>query len=189
MEEALGAFLRAAGLDPATQPGLEGTPALAARAWRDEFLDGYGEDPSEILAERFERGDRDRGELVVVTGIDYESVCPHHLLPYSGVAHIGYVPGRHVVGFGQLTRLLRCFGHRLVLQEDLAKDVADALVGLLEARAAGVILVAKQACLTLRGGRKSRAEVVAEAFAGTLAAEGELRARFLSHVAKSGRGR
>jgi GTP cyclohydrolase IA len=96
-------------------------------------------------------------DLVAVTGIDFHSMCPHHLLPSRGVAHVAYVPGRSVVGFGQIARLVDCFAHRLILEEDLARSVAQALVRHLGARGAAVVLDAEQACLTVRGERRRRA--------------------------------
>ena len=93
----------------------------------EDLLDGYRIAPAEVLAEAIETPSRD---LVAVTGIDFHSVCPHHLLPSRGVAHVAYLPGGRVVGFGQLARLVDCLAHRLVLQEDLARTVAEALAPL-----------------------------------------------------------
>ena len=182
MRDALADFLAAAGLDPAQHPELRQTPEIAAHAWAEEFLDGYRADPHEILAERF-AAPRGQG-LVVLAGLDYQGVCPHHLLPYGGVAHVAYLPGAHVVGFGQIVRLLDCLSHRLALQEDLARQLADALMDGLGARGAGVLLEAEQACVALRGGKRKGSRAVAEAFAGALAADAELRARFLSAARK-----
>lgn len=181
MKQAVHDFLVAAGHDPTSEP-LAQTPALVAKAWAEDFLDGYQADPRTILADRFPAAEGAAGELVVVSGVEFQSVCPHHLLPYGGVAHLAYVPARYVVGFGQLVRLLECFGHRLVLQEDLARQVANALVDELGARAAGVVLDASQSCLTLRGERRAGARVFAEAYAGAMSTDAELRQRFLSRI-------
>ncbi len=181
MQRAVRDFLAAAGLDPASAE-LAQTPELVAKAWSDDFLDGSRADPKAILADRFPATAGAAGELVVVSGIEFQSVCPHHLLPYGGVAHVAYVPERSVVGFGQLVRLLECFGHRLVLQEDLARQVANSIVDELGARGAGVVLDASQSCLTLRGERRASARVVAEAFAGAMSTDAELRQRFLTRI-------
>jgi GTP cyclohydrolase I len=186
MEAALRAFLEAAGLDPEANPELRQTPELAARAWAEEFLDGYRTRPAEVLAQRMPAGAAAGRELVTLLRLDFQSVCPHHLLPYGGMAHVAYLPGDHVVGFGQIARLLDCLGHRLVLQEDLARQIARALVDELGARGAGAVLDAEQACLSLRGGRRAGARVVVEAFAGAMEAEEELRRRFLSAIPRSG---
>jgi len=178
MESAVRAFLAAAGLDPARHPQLAQAPELVARAWSLEFLDGYRRQPREVLAERMS-APKGRRELVALTGLAFQSACPHHLLPYGGVAHIAYLPGAHVVGFGQVVQLLDCLSHRLILQEDLARQVADALFHELKARGAGVVLEAQQSCMTLRGGRRTGSKTVAEAFAGALSTDADLRQRFL----------
>jgi GTP cyclohydrolase I len=180
MEAALKHFLVAAGLDPARHADLAQTAELTARAWAEEFLDGYRTDPRAILAARI-KAPRGRGrELVVLADLDYQGVCPHHLLPYGGVAHVAYLPGAHVVGFGQIVKLLDCLSHRLVLQEHLARQIADALTDELGARGAGVLLEAEQACMALRGGRRRGSRAYAEAFTGALASDAELRERFVS---------
>ena len=165
---------------------LRETPRRVAQAWAEDLLDGYGRDPAEILSEPLPSAGRD---LVAVTGIDYHSVCPHHLLPSRGVAHVAYVPGGKVVGFGQLVRLVDALAHRLVLEEDLARDVADALVRHLGARGAACVLEAEQLCMTVRGEKRSRARAHAEAWAGSLAKDGPARRRFQQLVAREEAGR
>src|SRR6185369_10694658 len=105
MRRAVQAFLEASGLSP-DDPELKETPARVAEAWAQHFLDGYGRDPDAVLAERIPVPEGSRGELVVVTGLRFHSMCPHHLLPVEGRAHIAYVPGEWVVGFGRLAALL-----------------------------------------------------------------------------------
>lgn len=167
---------------------LADTPRRVAEAWRDDLLDGYRVDPAAVLGESMPATGRD---LVALTGIDYHSMCPHHLLPSRGVAHVAYVPGDRVVGFGQLARLVDCFAHRLVLEEDLARSIADALVRHLGARGAACVLDAEQMCLTVRGERRRHARAHAQAFAGTMARDGALQRRFLAATARErvkGRG-
>jgi GTP cyclohydrolase IA len=144
---------------------VRGTPRRVAEAFRDDLLDGYRCDPRSIL-----RGaiPHDGHDLVAVTGIDFHAVCPHHLLPYRGTACIAYVPGGRVLGFGVLARLLDCFAHRLVIQEVLARQVADALVDGLGARGAACVLDAEQMCLTVRGERRREARTHSQAFAGEM---------------------
>lgn len=181
--EATARFLDALGLPPEVRGAadLEGTPRRVAEAWLADLVDGYGKDPAEILAETLPSAARD---LVTVTGIDFHSVCPHHLLPSRGVAHVAYLPGGRVVGFGQIVRLVDALAHRLVLQEDLARQIADALVLHLGARGAACLLEAEQLCMTVRGEKRARARTHAEAFAGALA-RGPARSRFLA-LARSG---
>ncbi len=165
---------------------LAGTPARVASAWLDDLLDGYRADPAEILAESMAAGGQD---LVAVTGIDYHSMCPHHLLPSRGLAHVAYVPGKRVVGFGQIARLVDCFAHRLILEEDLARRIAEALVSHLGARGAAVLLDAEQACLTVRGERRPRARAHAQCFLGSLARDRRLQERFLAACGSGSRSR
>jgi GTP cyclohydrolase I len=158
-------------------PELAGTPERVADAWLDDLADGYRLDPAAVLQDAMPAGGRG---LVAVTGIDFHSMCPHHLLPSRGVAHVGYVPGSKVVGFGQLARLVDCFAHRLVLQEDLARLVCEALVRHLGALGAACVLDAEQACLTVRGERRRAARAHAQCFTGVLATDARLQDRFLS---------
>ncbi|HEY3447072.1 MAG TPA: GTP cyclohydrolase I [Myxococcales bacterium] len=182
MQQAVRDFLVAAGLDPQEHEGLAMTPELVARAWAEEFIDGYMTDPREILAERMPAPKGKGREMVALTGLDYQSACPHHLLPYGGTAHVAYLPGKDVVGFGQMVQLLDCLGHRLVLQEDLARSVCDTLMEIVGARGVGVVLEANQACLALRGGRRAGSRAIAEAWGGDFADHAELRERFLSAI-------
>jgi GTP cyclohydrolase IA len=179
--EAIGRFLDA--LVPSGErdgASLEGTPERVAEAWLQDLLDGYRQNPAAILAEAMPSAGED---LVAVTGIDFHSVCPHHLLPSRGLAHVAYVPGDKVVGFGQIARLVDCFAHRLVLEEDLARHVAESLVSLLGARGAACILDAEQACLTMRGERRRGARTHVQCFLGILDSDVRLQARLLALVA------
>jgi GTP cyclohydrolase I len=174
------AFLDALALPDGVRRGedLAQTPRRVAEAWAEDLLDGYRLDPREILAEGVPATSRG---LVAVTGIDYHSMCPHHLLPSRGVAHVAYLPGARVVGFGQLARLVDCFAHRLILEEDLARDVAEALVRELGARGAACVLDAEQFCLSVRGERRREARAHAECFVGELE-EPRHQRRFLALV-------
>ncbi len=165
---AVAEFLDALGLPGAVRSSRElaATPARVAQAWLEELLDGYATTPADILAEGSESEAR---ALVALTGIEYHSVCPHHLLPSRGVAHVGYLPGGRLVGFGQIVQLVDTLAHRLVLQEDLAQQIAAALVEHLGARGAGCVLEAEHLCLTVRGERRTRARAHAEGWAGAMA--------------------
>jgi GTP cyclohydrolase I len=174
MERAVAAFLEAAGL-PLDDPNLKDTPARVAEAWSDEFLDGYRTSPEEALGETFPAPEGSRGEMVVVSELRFRSMCPHHLLPVSGRAHIAYVPAERVVGFGRIAALLDCFAHRLILQEELARCVAKALAEHLHSPATACILEAEQGCLRLRGSHQSEAVTHAEAYEGWLRDDRELR--------------
>lgn len=176
---AVRAFLHALSLPVDGDAELRGTPERVARAFADELLDGYRRDPAAALAGALPSASRD---LVAVRGIRYVSVCPHHLLPAQGVAAVGYLPGGRIVGLGDLAQLVETLAHRLVLQETLGAQIAEALVTHLGARAAGVVLDARHACLSLRGERQADASVVTQSFAGAWRDDATLRAEFLRAV-------
>jgi GTP cyclohydrolase I len=182
-EEAVARFLDALALPPEVRGAadLADTPRRVAEAWLGDLADGYGRDPGDLLAGGLPSAGRD---LVAVTGIDYHSVCPHHLLPSRGVAHVAYVPGAKVVGFGQIVKLVDALAHRLVLEEDLARQIAEALVRHVGARGAACVLEAEQLCMTVRGEKRSRARAHAEAWVGVLARDGAERRRFQDMVAR-----
>lgn len=174
MARAIEDFLRASGL-PLDDVNLVQTPERVAQAWATEFLDGYARTPEEALGETFPAPPDSSGELVVVTDLRFSSMCPHHLLPLEGVAHVAYVPGKKVVGFGRLSALVDCFAHRLILQEDLAREVASSLARVLGSPATACIIEARQACLRIRGDHQRDAVTHAEAYEGRLRRDGALR--------------
>ncbi|MFL5344610.1 MAG: GTP cyclohydrolase I [Hyalangium sp.] len=174
MASAVRDFLRAAGL-PLSDANLVDTPERVAEAWVSEFLDGYARTPEEALGESFPAPPNSSGELVVVTDLRFHSMCPHHLLPYEGRAHVAYVPGKQVVGFGRLSALVDCFAHRLILQEELARQVAGSLARVLNSPATACIIEARQACLRLRGDKQRDAVTHVEAYEGRLRKDGALR--------------
>ena len=175
MVSAIRSFLGAAGLDTQSADIAE-TPARVAAAWFEDYLDGYRADPKEILAEIHPA--KSKG-LVVVKRIDFHSMCPHHLVPYRGVAHIAYLPKRGVVGFGKLVKLLDCFAHRLILQEEIGDAVTTALTKQLGAAGAACVLDAEQACVSTRGPKRRAARFVTRSFAGSLEKSARLQTEFL----------
>jgi GTP cyclohydrolase I len=173
-------FLRAVERSPGTYPELLNTPVRASSMWLDDLLDGYDWSPADILAggTPVEAG---RG-LVIVRDLFFHSVCPHHLLPYHGQAFVAYVPGDRVVGFSKINRLVDCFAHRLILQEEIAQLVAQALVEHLGARGAGCVLDAEQLCMVVRGVRKPGSRAVTSSYAGSMADDQGLRMEFLTTI-------
>lgn len=174
MANAVRDFLRAAGL-PLTDENLVNTPDRVTQAWMSEFLDGYQRTPEEVLGKTYPAPPHSAGELVVVTDLRFHSMCPHHLLPFEGRAHVAYVPGKRVVGFGRMAALVDCFAHRLILQEDLARQVASSLARVLGSPATACIIEAKQSCLRLRGDQQRDAITHSEAYEGRLRKDGALR--------------
>lgn len=172
-------FLAAVGA-PANDPELKGTGARVADAFANDLLSGYDLDPAAILSDR--AGSSAPG-LVLITGVATTTMCPHHLLPASGVTHVGYWPGEGVVGLGAIARLVDCFSRRLALQEDLGQQIADALVTHLGARGAGAVVDLSPACMTARGDRRHGARAITTAFAGAAASDGAMRAELLGAIA------
>lgn len=162
---AIADLLSALGVPTDGDPELRETPERAARMFRDELLDGYRVDPAEVLRDGVAATDPG---LVVVSGLRYTSMCPHHLMPSTGRAAIAYLPHGRVVGLGTMVRLLEVYAHRLILQETLGQNVADALVEHLGARGAGVHLRARHQCLSARGEKQANAAVVTLAYAGAM---------------------
>ena len=178
LRDAVEALLRAAGLDPVGDSDLRETPRRVAKLWQSEFLSGYAMDPAAIL------GDPVVGEAdpdgVLVGGLRFHAMCPHHLLPYRGVAHVAYLPNGKLVGFGRLAELVDCFTRRLTLQERATHQIAEALCQHLGARGAGCVIEAEQLCLAIPGDKHDQSTVVTGAFVGEMRERPDLKARLLS---------
>jgi GTP cyclohydrolase I len=172
----LEAFLRAVGAPIDRDPEMRGTGARVADAWVDELLAGYRADPAAILAEGTESSSKG---LVILADIPATTMCPHHLLPASGVVHVGYWPGPRVVGFGAIARLVECFTRRLALQEDIARSIAEALVTHLGAEGVGVVVDLAPSCLLARGERPHGAHAITTGFAGHCASDAVARQELL----------
>ena len=146
LEASVADLLSAAGIG--AHPELNKTPSRVAEFWEKTLLSGYDENPAEILAKTLPTTG---AGVVTLTGIPFHSVCPHHLVPYFGVAHVAYEPGEGIVGLGALERLVNALGRRLILQENLCEAIADALMQHLGAKGAACCLEARHLCLVLRG--------------------------------------
>jgi GTP cyclohydrolase IA len=161
--------------------GLRGTPERVARAWA-EILGGYAEDPAKLFEAQFPSESYD--ELIVLSGISFHSTCEHHLLPFSGVAHVGYLPslakGR-VVGLSKLARVVDVFARRLQIQERMTRQIGDTLQKHLEPIGCGVIVQATHGCMVCRGVKKSGAQMTTSALYG-LFKEPALRAEFMGFI-------
>ncbi len=175
---AISALLRAAGLDPSADADLRQTPERVAKLWTEEFLAGTTMDPATILGEPVV-GERDP-DVVIVSGLRFHSMCPHHLLPFRGVAHVAYLPAGKLAGFGRLADLVECFTKRLTLQERATHQIADAVWRGLGARGAGCVMEAEQWCLALPGERHDRSRVVTAAFVGEMAERPDVKARMFA---------
>lgn len=173
--EAVVRLLQWIGEDP-TRPGLVDTPARVTRAWA-EMTAGYTEDPAAILSTTFPDT---CDEMVLVHGIDFVSLCEHHVLPFTGTCSIGYLPGDRVVGLSKLPRLVNAYAHRLQVQERLTSQVAQAIMDHLHARGCGVLVTAHHSCMSCRGVRQANARMTTSALLGTFRDETPVRDEFLA---------
>jgi GTP cyclohydrolase I len=172
-------LLIAVGEDP-DRPGLQDTPARVARAYAETFA-GLGQDPYDVLSTTF---DEDHDELVLVKDIPMYSTCEHHLVPFHGVAHIGYIPGEdgRVTGLSKLARLVEVYARRPQVQERMTSQIADALADVLKPRGVLVVIEAEHLCMAMRGIRKPGAVTVTSAVRGIFRDNPATRAEAMSLV-------
>ena len=158
-------LLVAVGEDP-ERDGLRDTPDRMARAYREMFA-GLHSDPADVLSATFDIG---HSEMVLVKDIPMYSTCEHHLLPFHGVAHVGYIPAENgvVTGLSKLARLVDGYARRPQVQERLTSQVADALVERLDARGVIVVVEAEHLCMSMRGVRKPGSRTITSAVRGIM---------------------
>ena len=178
-EAAIRELLFAVGEDP-DREGLKDTPAHVARAYAEMFA-GLHTDPTEVLNKTFSENHQ---ELVLVRDIPIYSTCEHHLVPFYGKAHIGYIPGRsgQVTGLSKLARLVDLFAKRPQVQERLTSQVADALVEKLGAQAVIVVIECEHLCMAMRGIRKPGTTTTTSAVRGLFQRNAASRAEVLSLI-------
>lgn len=140
----------------------------------DEFSQGYNQSPAELLSHTLAETYDD---LIILKGIQFHSLCEHHLLPFSGNVHIGYLPGK-IVGISKLVRLVECFSRRFQIQERLTSQIADAIQEHLQARGVGVVVQANHTCMSCRGVR-NEAQLVTSVMLGEFRNDATLRSEFL----------
>lgn len=165
IEKAVREILLAIGENP-DRDGLLNTPARVARAYA-ELSKGLREHPAEVLATTFDLGHE---ELIIVRDIEVQSLCEHHMLPFHGVAHIGYIPGAdgRITGLSKLARLVEVYARRLQVQERLTAQIADAMTDILKPAGVLVVVDAEHMCMSMRGIRKPGARTVTSAVRGQL---------------------
>ena len=164
-EKAITELLIAIGEDP-NRDGLKDTPKRVAKAFKENFA-GLWQKPSDVLTTTFDIGHQ---ELVIVREIEVFSHCEHHLTPFHGVAHIGYIPGEsgRITGLSKLARLVDLYARRPQVQERLTSQIADALVEILQPAGVIVIIDCEHLCMSMRGVRKSQARTTTSAVRGQL---------------------
>ena len=164
-ERAIRELLIAVGEDP-DREGLRDTPARVARAYRELYA-GLRQRPEDVLTTEFDLG---HDEMVLVRDIELVSTCEHHLLPFHGVAHVGYIPAESgkITGLSKLARLVDVFARRPQVQERLTTQIADSLMRILEPRGVIVVIEAEHMCMSVRGVRKPGAKTTTSAVRGQL---------------------
>ena len=164
-EDAVRELLIAVGEDP-DREGLRDTPGRVARAYQEIFA-GLWQEPEDVLTTTFDLG---HDEMVLVKDIEVVSCCEHHLLPFHGVAHVGYIPAANgkITGLSKLARLVDVFARRPQVQERLTTQIADSLMRILDARGVIVVIQAEHMCMSVRGIRKPGAKTITSAVRGQL---------------------
>jgi GTP cyclohydrolase I len=172
-------LLLALGEDP-DREGLQETPARVARALKENF-EGLWKSPEDVLTTTFDIGHE---ELVIIRDIEVFSHCEHHLTPFHGVAHVGYIPRGKITGLSKVARLVDLFARRPQVQERLTTQIADAMVKILDPMGVIVIIDCEHLCMSMRGVRKSQARTTTSAVRGVLR-DPATRAEAISLITKS----
>ncbi|WP_100448696.1 GTP cyclohydrolase I FolE [Glycomyces xiaoerkulensis] len=183
IEAAVREILEAIGEDP-DRPGLKETPRRVARAYAELFA-GLRIDPEQVLKSSF---DEDHNELILVRDIEVQSFCEHHLMPFTGVAHVGYIPGEggQVAGLSKLARLVEVYSRRPQVQERLTSQIADQLYKSLQSRGVIVVIECEHTCMSMRGIRKQGSTTVTSAVRGLLQSDARTRAEAMALVRGTG---
>jgi len=172
-------LLQFIGEDP-KRGGLIETPQRVVKAW-EEWTSGYGKDPAKIL-KVFDDGGESYDQIVLVRDIPFYSHCEHHLAPFFGTAHVGYIPNGSIVGLSKLPEVVDIFARRLQVQERLTNQIADAIWDNLKPKAVGVVVSARHLCMESRGKKKSGSSTVTSALRGTMLTEPDCRAEFFNLI-------
>ena len=170
-------ILEAIGEDP-DREGLRDTPRRVADLYAEVF-EGMQTDPREHLAVGFEEQHK---EMVILKDIPFHSYCEHHLLPFTGKAHVGYIPNGRIVGLSKLARVVEGYARRPQLQERLTSQIADAIIEAINPRGVGVVIEAQHLCMIIRGVKKPGSTMVTSAMRGIFRTNPPTRAEFLQFV-------
>jgi len=179
IKKAIVSIIEAIGEDP-KKGGLKGTPGRVAEMYA-ELFGGLGQDAKKELAVVYEEGHR---EMVVVRGIPFYSMCEHHLLPFYGTAHIGYIPDEagRIVGISKLARVVEIIARRPQIQERMTSEIADAIMDGLKPAGVAVVVQGEHMCMIMRGIKKAGSNIVTSAIRGGFRTHAETRAEFFSLV-------
>lgn len=179
IKKAVKAMLEAIGEDP-TREGVRDTPLRVAEMYA-ELFQGMDKDPKDELGVEFELGHR---EMVILKDIPFYSVCEHHLLPFFGIAHVGYIPNAdgRIVGISKLARVVETVARRPQVQERMTTQIAEAILKGLKPTGVGVIIQAEHMCMVMRGVKKPGSTMITSALRGSFKTDGVTRAEFLSLI-------
>jgi len=178
-EKAVRILLEWAGDNP-DREGLIETPKRVVKAY-EQFFEGYNQDPEEVLMKTFEEVEG-YDEMVIVKDIRLESHCEHHMVPILGVAHVGYIPNKRVVGISKLARIVDIFGKRLQTQETMTSQIANTIQKVLDPKGVAVVIDANHQCMSTRGVHKTTSSTVTSAMKGIFKENTVTRNEFLSFV-------
>ena len=179
--EAIRTLLAEVGEDP-DRPGLVGTPDRVRRMYA-ELTEGYRTDPEGVINGATFEVDYD--EMVVVRDIEFYSLCEHHLLPFFGRAHVGYLPRGRIIGLSKIPRVVDMYAHRLQVQERLTHQVAGFLMERLRPKGVACVIEATHLCTVMRGVRKQEATMVTSSMLGTFRADARTRSEFLTFIGRT----
>ena len=178
-KEAVKTLIRWAGDNPERE-GLSETPTRVVNSYKD-FFSEYNLDPREILSKKFKEVEG-YDEIIILKNIRLESHCEHHMVPFVGIAHVGYLPKKKVVGLSKLARLVEVFAKRLQIQEKLTAQIANAIDEVLQPKGVGVIIEASHLCVATRGIHKPDSKMVTSRMLGTFRSDQATRKEFLELV-------
>ena len=177
--EAVKTLIKWAGDNPQRE-GLQETPGRVVKSYKD-FFSGYTLDPREILKKKFKEVDG-YDEIIILKDIRLESHCEHHMVPFVGSAHVGYLPNKKVVGLSKLARLVEIFAKRLQIQEKLTAQIANTIDEVLQPKGVGVIIEASHLCVATRGIHKPESRMVTSRMLGSFRNDQATRKEFLDLV-------
>ena len=173
-------LLKEIGEDPERE-GLQKTPHRVAKSWAT-FVKGYKQTPEEVVGDAIFNEQCD--EVIAVKDIDFFSLCEHHLLPFKGVAHVGYLPEKKIIGLSKIPRIVDIYARRLQVQERLTQQVADALQDVLSPKGVAVVIEAEHLCMQMRGVEKKSSFMITSAVRGAFRENNKTREEFLSIIGK-----
>lgn len=182
MKEQVKALLKKIGEDP-SRPGLRRTPDRVDRSMR-ELTRGYSMSVSDVVGKGvFEE---DCSEMVLVKGLEFYSMCEHHMLPFFGHAHVAYIPNGRIIGLSKIPRIVDMFARRLQVQERMTTQIAEALQDVLQPKGVGVVVSASHLCMMARGVQKQGSHTVTSCMLGGFRSDARTRAEFLDLVRSNG---